>query len=353
MPVTQLLRSHRLALYAAFSAGLVAAVVLNALQNQSNFFAAAFAMSQSNGSIMVNDICNPYDGTIAMHEADIYALQAMLNMALVATVIFGLGVQKLFFGDLRALEIEVRAYTSLREVGLTRMMKRLHERSWYFMTEIFLAFTAFRDQFSVTHAVMLLQLLFIKCFHWLLSDRIEAVRDPSCIATFCEAQTLQIDQLPYPGPKMVDHFRLVSLMFILWVIDVVVLTYALDAVMQDGITIVVLFVNEVRPKANECAIIYAFLQYAILCVAVIHSALKYSLHVYELLRARTRGGATAPPWEDKSLYNFYIDLATSRCPRIVVVCLNLRYNRFHGGGDLSLVLHDLNSVLRGTLPRNP
>lgn len=63
--------------------------------------------------------------------------------------------------------------------------------------------------------------------------------------TFCEAHTLQIDQLPYPGPKMIDHFRLVSLMIILWIIDVVVLTYALDAVMQDGISIVVLFVNEV------------------------------------------------------------------------------------------------------------
>ena len=66
-------------------------------------------------------------------------------------------------------------------------------------------------------------------------------------ATFREAHMLQIDQLPYPGPKMLDHFRLVSLMFILWIIDVVVLTYALDAVMQDGITIVVLFVLEVCP----------------------------------------------------------------------------------------------------------
>src|SRR5258708_32888735 len=123
------------------------------------------------------------------------------------------------------------------------MLKRLHERSWYFMTEIFLAFTAFREQFSVTHAVMLLQLLFIKCFHWLLSDRIEAVRDSSCIGTFREAQALQIDQLPYPGPRMIDHFRLVTLIFILWIIVVVVLTYALDAAMQDGISIVVLFVN--------------------------------------------------------------------------------------------------------------
>jgi hypothetical protein len=38
----------------------------------------------------------------------------MLNVALVATVIFGIGIQKLFFGELRALEIEVCAYTPLR-----------------------------------------------------------------------------------------------------------------------------------------------------------------------------------------------------------------------------------------------
>lgn len=38
----------------------------------------------------------------------------MLNMALVATVIFGIGVQKLFFGELRALEIEVCPSTPLR-----------------------------------------------------------------------------------------------------------------------------------------------------------------------------------------------------------------------------------------------
>lgn len=58
---------------------------------------------------------------------------------------------------------------------------------------------------------------------------------------------------------MMDHVRLVSLMFILWIIDVVVLTYALDAVMQDGISIVVLFVNEVRDMTgSEWTIIYAF-----------------------------------------------------------------------------------------------
>jgi len=67
MSMTELLRNHRLAFYAVFSSALVAAVVLNALQSHSNFFAAAFAMSQSNGSIMVSATYGHYDGSIAMH----------------------------------------------------------------------------------------------------------------------------------------------------------------------------------------------------------------------------------------------------------------------------------------------
>jgi hypothetical protein len=84
--------------------------------------------------------------------------------------------------------------------------------------------------------------------------------------TFREAQILQIDQLPYPGPKMIDHIRLVSLMFILWIIDVVVLTYALDAVMQDGVSIVVLFVNEVCQNGvrmgNNLSLSFSMLSFA-------------------------------------------------------------------------------------------
>ena len=69
------------------------------------------------------------------------------------------------------------------------------------MTEIFLAFTAFREQFSVTHAVMLLQLLFIKCFHWLLSDRIEAVSDPLCTAGFLKLRPCRLTNFHIPVLK--------------------------------------------------------------------------------------------------------------------------------------------------------
>ena len=47
---------------------------------------------------------------------------------------------------------------------------------WFFVTESLLAFTIFRDEIDIPLAVMFSFLLFVKSFHWLLSDRIEWVR---------------------------------------------------------------------------------------------------------------------------------------------------------------------------------
>lgn len=38
--------------------------------------------------------------------------------------------------------------------------------------------------------------------------------------------------------------------------------------------------------------------------------LRYALSILDLRRARTRGGENAPPWENKSMYIFYIELLT-------------------------------------------
>jgi hypothetical protein len=46
---------------------------------------------------------------------------------------------------------------------------------WYFLTESLLAFTTFRDEFDTPFVIMFGALLFLKCFHWLVSDRIEWV----------------------------------------------------------------------------------------------------------------------------------------------------------------------------------
>ena len=38
--------------------------------------------------------------------------------------------------------------------------------------------------------------------------------------------------------------------------------------------------------------------------------LRYTLSILDLRRARARGGENAPPWENKSMYIFYIELLT-------------------------------------------
>ena len=58
-----------------------------------------------------------------------------------------------------------------------------------FVTESLLAFTIFRDEFDIPFLLMFGFLLFVKCFHWLMADRIESVRFVtnhfSCFAHMC------------------------------------------------------------------------------------------------------------------------------------------------------------------------
>ncbi|KAJ7072425.1 hypothetical protein C8F01DRAFT_1103964 [Mycena amicta] len=169
-------------------------------------------------------------------------------------------VQKIFFGALRPSEIE-----------------RLYDRLWFFITESLLAFTIFRDEFDIAFVVMFGFLLFVKSFHWIAGDRIE-----------------WMDQRPYPGPSLLFHVRMTSLFLVLWTTDVLLFMIAVDSTMTNGIGGMVLFASE----------------YGILMATVANTIAKYLLSAYELRRAGARGGENAPPWENKSMWVFYIELAT-------------------------------------------
>ena len=43
---------------------------------------------------------------------------------------------------------------------------------------------------------------------------------------------------------------------------------------------------------------------------VLNSIAKYGISIIELRRASRLGGENAPPWEDKSMWVFYVELAT-------------------------------------------
>jgi E3 ubiquitin-protein ligase synoviolin len=44
--------------------------------------------------------------------------------------------------------------------------------------------------------------------------------------------------------------------------------------------------------------------------SVMNTIAKYLLSAYDLRRAGRRGGEDAPPWENKSMWVFYIELVT-------------------------------------------
>ncbi|KAJ7874684.1 hypothetical protein B0H14DRAFT_2501920 [Mycena olivaceomarginata] len=219
-----------------------------------SFFAVIAAVANA-----LRNYSNFYSVAIYLSKSSRSVL-ILANFGFLAALLTAHVVQKIFFGALRPSEIE-----------------RLYDRLWFFITESLLAFTIFRDEFDTTFVVMFGFLLFVKAFHWIAADRIE-----------------WMDQRPYPGPSLLFHARMTALFIILWVTDLLLFMIAVDSTLAYGISGMVLFASE----------------YGILMATVINTVSKYLLCTYELRRAGQRGGENAPPWENKSMWVFYIELAT-------------------------------------------
>ncbi|ESK85236.1 synoviolin 1 isoform b [Moniliophthora roreri MCA 2997] len=202
---------------------------------------------------------NFYSVTIYLSKSSRSVL-ILANFAFLLALLGGHITQRIFFGALRPNEIE-----------------RLYDRLWFFITESLLAFTIFRDEFDIPFALMFGFLLFVKSFHWLASDRIE-----------------WMDQRPYPGPPLLFHVRMSILFTILWITDFVMFLVAVESTLAHGVGGMVLFASE----------------YGILMASITNTLAKYLLSSYELRRAGQRGGENAPPWENKSMWVFYIELTT-------------------------------------------
>ncbi|GAA6042125.1 hypothetical protein JCM8097_003119 [Rhodosporidiobolus ruineniae] len=220
------MRLSRLAAYGAFSTALATGTVVNAFRQRSSFYAAAVYLSKSNACMMI-----------------------LWNQGIYQTVLFGKLLQTLFLGDLRLIEIE-----------------RLQERGWFAVTETLLALTIFREDFESSFVVLFVSLLFFKVFHWLASDRVEMME-----------QTAQTSRL--------THARLIGLLSFLWVADLVLMFFAIDSILIDGPTVMIMFASE----------------YMILLANVWSATAKYALNVIDSRRQE--------PWEEKSIYVAYVDLA--------------------------------------------
>ncbi|KAI9199393.1 uncharacterized protein BJ171DRAFT_217087 [Polychytrium aggregatum] len=215
----------RLAAYGAISTALTLVVIANAWADREQFYSACIHLVQSNSSLLV-----------------------LLNMGLFLIIVFARMGQWIFFGELRAMEIE-----------------HLYERSWFAVTETCLAMTIFRDEFNVLFLSQFTLLLLAKIFHWVTQDRVD----------FME-QT--------PNHRLVFHARMIGIIGILAVVDFSMVFFTVDRMLSQGVGMMIIFGFE----------------YTILLWSITATFVKYILNAIDL--------RNDTPWEEKSMYVFYLEL---------------------------------------------
>lgn len=217
------------------------------------------------------------------------------------------GLQRLFYGTLRPIEIE-----------------QLYEKAWFAITETCLAMTIFREEVGGWFLVMFVCLLIGKVWGWIGEGRVDI-----------------LEQQPPSNPRLF-HIRISSSLLISMLFDMYMLNYSIQVVLQQA-----------RPNMM---VMFAF-EFAVLMVTSSSTAFRYLISVYEgrVVRkqtnlrieerkveqrrrqeaARLRDAASdstsgletsganeqdesdldtndidVPGWEDKGRWVFFLDLAT-------------------------------------------
>ena len=250
--------------------------------------------------------------------------QILTNLALLGVAGFMIGLQRLFFGTLRPIEVE-----------------QLYEKAWFAITETCLAMTIFREEVGAYFLVMFVSLLIGKVWGWIGEGRVEI-----------------LEQQPPANPRLF-HLRLSSSLLISALFDLYMLLYSVSTVLQQA-----------RPNMM---VVFAF-EFAVLHVTSLSTAARYTVSLYEASviknqtklrreqirheraqeRARAQQEAArsdgqepatsssadtsteddvdsldieVPGWEGKGRWMFYLDLATGMVGsvRIPFCCIDLTF----------------------------
>ena len=212
-----------------------------------------------------------------------------------------LGLQRLFYGPLRPIEVE-----------------QLYEKAWFAITETCLAMTIFREEVGGWFLVMFVSLLIGKVWGWIGEGRVEV-----------------LEQQPPANPRLF-HARLSISLALSTLLDVFMLWYSVKTVLQDA-----------RPNMM---VMFAF-EFAVLFVSSVSTTARYLISLREtaiiksqtrdrkaqIRREREQDRTTAhgsedqlvdaeddvdsvdvdvPGWEEKGRWVFYLDLTTGEDFRI-------------------------------------
>ncbi|KAH8701003.1 hypothetical protein BGW36DRAFT_139274 [Talaromyces proteolyticus] len=277
----------RLAAYAGVSATLAAGVVLKALHQRSNFYAAAVYLSQSSANLMI-----------------------LTNLFLVTSGFFLYGMQRLLYGPLRPIETE-----------------QLYEKAWFAVTETCLAMTIFRGELGVWFLVMFVCLLIGKVWGWIGEGRVEI-----------------LDQQPPANPRLF-HARLASSLILSVAFDAFMLNYSVNTVLEQARPdMMVMFGFEFAILTILSTSTLSRYGISLVEIYVNHRQKKLKLEERraevrvareEALREHRESGAEGVPdnlpdendvdemdldipgWEEKGRWVFYLDLITDFCKLVV------------------------------------
>ncbi|KAJ2005375.1 E3 ubiquitin-protein ligase hrd1 [Coemansia thaxteri] len=215
----------RLAVYGATTTVLTVGVVASAFTVQEHFYTGCVLLSQSGAAMMV-----------------------LANMGLLLTILLGKLLVRVFFGQLRAIEVE-----------------HLYEQGWLAVTETCLALAILRDEFDAATLTLFVFLLFCKLFHWMLADRVAYMEQQTRLTALLLA-------------------RITALSLILLSVDCLMLSYAVGNTRRYGATMMIVFGFE----------------YALLLARFLATCAKFVLNSIDI----ARGGE----WEDKQTLVFYVEL---------------------------------------------
>lgn len=141
------------------------------------------------------------------------------------------GLQRIFYGPLRPIEIE-----------------QLYEKAWFAVTETCLAMTIFRDEVGAWFLVMFVALLAGKVWGWIGEGRVEV-----------------LEQQPPVNPRLV-HIRLSLSLAISLIYDMWLMSYTINTVIQ---------------QAKPNMMVMFLFEFAILTTTSWSTAFRYALSLVE------------------------------------------------------------------------
>lgn len=166
-PFTAAITSNRIFLYSVFSTFAVAATIANACREHSNFYSISIFLSNSSRSVLVSILHHslpPYSSPSRSSPTSASYAHCSSDASSRSSSLAPCSPGRLKY---------VLCLSPFAHIPTSS--QRLYDQTWMFVTESLLAFTIFRDEFDIPFLLMFGFLLFVKCFHWLMADRVESV----------------------------------------------------------------------------------------------------------------------------------------------------------------------------------